>query len=52
MTPFSCPVRNAEDLKVLFIGIICTILIFSFVTIGEGVLAEPTPLMVDLVQEK
>ena len=34
--------RNAEDAKVLLIGIICTILIFTIVTVYEGASVQAT----------
>lgn len=52
MTSFGCPVKNAQDLKVLFVGFICTMLIFSFVTIIEGHGGGFPMVQVDLVQEK
>lgn len=51
MTMLECPVRNAQDMKVIFVGLICTIFIFSVVTIGENIIATPMN-HVDLVKQK
>jgi len=43
--------KNAEDTKVLVVGIICTVAIFSFFTVYEEV--HPTPTVhIDLVQTR
>lgn len=43
--------RNADDIKVLAVGVFCTMLIFSVVTIVEGVPVVPV-IHVDLVQAR
>ncbi len=41
--------RTGEDIKVLLVGIVCTLLIFSVVTMYEGVGGSPL-IHIDLVQ--
>ena len=43
--------RGAEDTRVLLIGMVCTVLIFTFVSACEVVVANPTNV-VDLVELK
>ena len=44
--------RNADDIRVLAVGVFCTVLIFSVVTIVEGHMEPVPPSIVDLVQVK
>ncbi len=47
MTVFNCPTRNAEDLKVLLIGVVCSLVIFTVFTAYEEV--SSALMIVDLV---
>ena len=54
MTLFRKPLgtcKNADDLRVLMVGIVCTVLIFSFFTVYEGARDNPITL-IDLIQVK
>jgi hypothetical protein len=49
MTLFSCPTRNAQDIKVILVGLVCAMGIFSVVTTYE-VYYMIQPIHIDLVQ--
>lgn len=46
------PCKNADDIKVLLVGVVCTIFIFSVVSVLDGVTTQTLAHVVDLVQNR